>query len=501
MRLLLVTVSVFIFTGLFCQNKSTPFLINDEWFQNYGSKGLQVGDLMPDIALSPIMNNKTGKKRFADFKGKLVILDFWDIYCTNCIKAFPKMEKLQKEFGDRIQVILVNVMQNESQILEWIKEKTRILKDFKMPDLPSIVSSRPYISGANFLQDPQLLYRYFPTTTVPHHVWIDEKGIVRLIGGPENTYEEKISDLLAGKQIQYLKSHSSMPSLNNDKNARLYQQLGFMKNTPVRFGSFITPYTNEITGISRQFVDSLTRTRISYFVNFDLIALYRECFNRIKNTVATSKLLFYPIAPFSFFEFPPGTDMLNYTADREVLQRQLTTEEFVRSKYCYEQVVPLAVTETERYQMMLGDLNRYFKVHYGITGSKQIKTVPCYELIRISDNDKIAATSNKNHRMITEGNGQWVFEFQGTLNGLFASLLLNTKFTSPQLLKPGGQDLLIANGTGWNTDKRIRLKSNIKGLQSINDLRQLLYQYGLDLVEKPATLLYYVFARVDDISN
>ena len=53
---------------------------------------------MPNISLSDagdVVYNKTGKTRFADFKNKLIILDFWIINCVSCIAGFPKMDKLQ----------------------------------------------------------------------------------------------------------------------------------------------------------------------------------------------------------------------------------------------------------------------------------------------------------------------------------------------------------------------------------------------------------------------
>lgn len=40
---------------------------------------------MPDISLGEVHNNYTGNTKFSEFKGKLVILDFWNTMCHSCM--------------------------------------------------------------------------------------------------------------------------------------------------------------------------------------------------------------------------------------------------------------------------------------------------------------------------------------------------------------------------------------------------------------------------------
>lgn len=56
------------------------------------------------------MFDKNGKKyRFADFRGKYVLLDFWANYCGACIRAFPQIKKIQEKYADRLTVISLSV--------------------------------------------------------------------------------------------------------------------------------------------------------------------------------------------------------------------------------------------------------------------------------------------------------------------------------------------------------------------------------------------------------
>ena len=67
--------------------------IKDEGFNKHEIKPLKIGDKVPDIEFKNIINYKSKTARLSDFKGKLVILDFWGTWCTSCIAAFPKMEE------------------------------------------------------------------------------------------------------------------------------------------------------------------------------------------------------------------------------------------------------------------------------------------------------------------------------------------------------------------------------------------------------------------------
>ena len=60
------------------------------------ARGLGPGDAAPDFALTDF-NGKP--MRLADYRGKLVLLNFWASWCGPCLEEMPRLSALQRNYG------------------------------------------------------------------------------------------------------------------------------------------------------------------------------------------------------------------------------------------------------------------------------------------------------------------------------------------------------------------------------------------------------------------
>ncbi len=140
------------------------------------------GDMLNE-GMRKYLEDGAGKRLFSDKakKGKMVLLDFWGTGCVSCIKAFPHVDSVQREYGDSVQIVLVNRESGDST--------RRFFNRMKRVQRPGV----PMISGDS------LLNGLFPHLFVPYYAWIDAGGrVVHLSGGAPKEIVTVLRQLAGG---------------------------------------------------------------------------------------------------------------------------------------------------------------------------------------------------------------------------------------------------------------------------------------------------------------
>lgn len=90
---------------------------------------IDIGRKAPDFT---VMNIDGGNARLSDYRGKVVMLEFWATWCPPCIEAVPELNRLHEKFKDK-NFIMLNISVDEgTKAVETIK-KFRKKYDVRYP--------------------------------------------------------------------------------------------------------------------------------------------------------------------------------------------------------------------------------------------------------------------------------------------------------------------------------------------------------------------------------
>ncbi len=306
------------------------------------NKTFTIGDSMPPITFGNVFNSGASLSP-KDYKGKLIIIDFWSHWCGSCIEAFPKMEKLQKEFGDKIKVLLVTPDKKE--------EVVKLFKRFKIPEL-------------TILYADTILSHMFPHITVPHHVWINPDGRIQFITDGYNATSKNVLKVLQKKEIK-LQLKTEVPDLDGEAD--------LWKEGNGRFQKYITNYSFTMSKINENwhtgfgfYKDTVNNTCGFKFVNSLLLDLYKVAFGGainylIKDFTQNNRIQFSSKGVREFFEYPTDSDSIPSWIKRNSISYE--------SKWKIH-------NDSLAYQYLRDDANRFFPFFAKV----ETKEVTCYIL-------------------------------------------------------------------------------------------------------------------------
>lgn len=289
-------------------------------------KPLNIGDEVPDIELTNVYNYPLSTIHLSDLKGKLVILDFWSTWCGACIESFPKMATLQKEFGDELQVLLINTYNGDSAgrvkpFFEKRKQRTGLGMEL------------PY----SLLQTS--LAEYFPYKFIPHYVWIDKAGkVIATTSQLEVTH----SNIKAAIENNNTAMHTKQDMLDFNPDVSLFVNGNGGTGNEYVYRSIFTHYIEGIgnaTGLTRNDSGKIIRF---YMFNASLGMLLRTAYS-------------------SQMKYSPGR-IINELKNPSLFYPQNDGDtSFYKNRYCYE-IDMAAATLDSIFKCIREDIARVFHV-------------------------------------------------------------------------------------------------------------------------------------------
>lgn len=384
---------------------------------------LAVGQPVPDITIPNVINHPNTTVRLSDYRGKLLLLEFWAPWCGTCKATMPKMAAIQEQFPGQVQVLL-STTEDRSKVETFFSKWTA--PDGTPYRLPSTVNDTT-------------LKKLFPYRLVPHIVWISPAGNVHAITTAAHVTPENVRRALSGSELP----------------ARVKRDIDLQ--LPLFTTSDLpTEHLRHYTLLLKGKIDGLPSG-----------AQVRRHNGTVVGRVHTNKPLLSLYTSVALHYIPDYTEhrLILEVKDEGSLRREkssLPEEEWRRRHlYSYEQVSPEA-DDAAYYARMLADLNQFTDFE----GSIEPRTVPCLALVLTGNPRKLRTKGGKTKSTLHLPGPRY-------LRNAPVSYLINRLLGEPGIRVP------VLDETGYTGHIDLELTASLGDLPA---LRKELRRYHLDLV-------------------
>ena len=148
-------------------------------FDTHAAWALKEGDPFPHFTGVDLNGAAVDTKAFAK---KLILIDFWSVYCSSCVQEMPHIVKLHEKYKDKGLVCIgidLDPMMPPAKVKKFLAGQ-----DFPMP-YPNVQDNKRQIMGL-------LGVSMLPTT-----ILVDADGVVRLFHvGYKPGYEKELEEIV-----------------------------------------------------------------------------------------------------------------------------------------------------------------------------------------------------------------------------------------------------------------------------------------------------------------
>jgi len=295
-------------------------------------KPLNIGDKVPkwlwDTPLE-VVNHPTGQKTITlnEYRNKkLIILDFWAVWCASCVESLGKIQHKLKY--DQSDIAFIPVTINADTVVKKFQQANKGAGEWEFP----------------LVVNDKILKQLFQHSSISHFVWLSNDGTVLAFTSSEFITDAQLQKGLKG---DFAEVRMKIDQIDfNPKQALLVPEQANLKAKYSGFRSFIAGVT-PTSGIHALRSDGLKR---NFIVNTTLRSL---CLNAMagENDRLSKKKIIYEVSDVDMFfnKFNINEDVWHH-----------------KNGLCYEAILPERASQKVFREVLKEDLERYYHIGLAI---------------------------------------------------------------------------------------------------------------------------------------
>ncbi len=296
-------------------------------------KALNIGDKIPqslwEVPLQ-VVNHPTGQKaiKLSEYRDKkLIILDFWAVWCASCVESLGKIQHKLKY--DQSDIVFIPVTLNTDTVVAKFQRSNKVAGEWQFP----------------LVVGDKLLKQIFQHSSISHFVWLSNDGTVLAFTSSEYITDSQLQKGLKG---DFADVKMKIDQIDFDpKKPLLIPELADLK---ARYTGFRTLLAGAAPTSGMQNLDSLGLKR-RYFVNASLRSLCMDAMSDIQGIQLAKKKIVYEVIDRNRYF---NKDQVN----ADVYNQQYGL--------CYEAVLPAEATKAAFRETLKNDLWQHFKIRLTI---------------------------------------------------------------------------------------------------------------------------------------
>ena len=150
----------------------------------FSQTSLKEGDKAPSITITDYISNIPKDK---SLKNKYILLEFWATWCAPCLGAVPHLNELQAKYKNRKDLSVISLTYESPE---------KVLKTLKRIEFTTIV-----VSDQTEKSHTDFGAKQNGNMTLPRTVLIDNKGVIKWIGVPDQISDSLFDSFLKGDEI------------------------------------------------------------------------------------------------------------------------------------------------------------------------------------------------------------------------------------------------------------------------------------------------------------